>query len=83
MQGDKGLEGLKMSLRLSMQLQCVAGSAVKGRRYCAPCMLQESPSLPIVLMCVERRSPRMEERLGPWNCAQGGGGERVVEGRRG
>lgn len=35
------------------------------RGYSAPCMLQESPSLPIVLMClVERRSPRMEERWG-------------------
>lgn len=82
MQGDKELEGLKISLRLSLQLQCVAGSAVKGRRYCAPCMLQESPSLSIVLMClVERRSPRMEERWDPgWDWAQGGG--REVEGRR-
>lgn len=39
-----------------------------SRRYSAPCMLQESPSLPIVLMClVERRSPRMDERFGGWN----------------
>ena len=33
------------------------------QRYSAPCMLQESPSVSIVLMClVERRSPRMAIR---------------------
>lgn len=83
MQGDKELEGWKKSpLRLS--LQGPVGSRRSElreapRRYSAPCMLQESPSLQIVLMClVERRFPENGRGLGPWNdLAQGGGGRRV------
>lgn len=66
MQGDKELEGWQ---NLPFVCQCsklVAGDGYEfGRGYSAPCMLQESPRLPIVLMClVERRSPRMGKVVG-------------------
>lgn len=68
MQGDKELERLLSPFRL-LQLwgrKLVAGKfriEEAPRRYSAPCMLQESPSVQIVLMCLmERRSPRMAIR---------------------
>lgn len=67
MQGDKELERLLSPFRLLQLWGCklVAGVfRIKApRRYSAPCMLQESPSVQIVLMCLmERRSPRMAIR---------------------
>lgn len=70
------------SLRLSLQRdQCEVGT----RRYSAPCMLQESPSLPIVLMClVERQisgNGRAFGRTLDGICARGGGNRWERDGR--
>lgn len=72
MQGDKELRGWKsagvicfpLPFRLSLQSGERRKIEVGTRRYSAPCMLQESPSLPIVLMClVEEVDPREWKRV--------------------
>ena len=105
MQGDKELRGWKSAGGICFPLpfvcHCSRASREKievgTRRYSAPCMLQESPSLPIVLMClVEEVDPRewksvffgaREVEEGPWiGFAQGmggrGGGKRIERGMK-